>query len=519
MSGLPVKDASWGGVAEHIRKSQERVLSRWRELVRNDGRLPIQRLKFSDQQLEDHLPALIHQIIKALEGERVPEATIRQEGARHGSSRRAHGYSIAQVIWEFADFRKLLRQEFEQAAASLAPEKAFEIRESILDLTDLSELGSVECFVDEARRERDAAREELSKANRQRDLFLLVLSHELRNPLAAVRTALQVINAEHTSRSARERAMEILERQTRYQARLIDDLLDMNRISQGRIELKRGPADIRRLVTNAIDAYARAIEAKSIAFRFDYPDQQLLVFADPVRIEQVIANLITNSLKFTKSGGSIEVSIRREGEYAAITVRDNGAGIEPSRLDRVFELFFREPECDVETTMDIGLWLAKQIVELHNGTIQARSEGIEKGTEVTVRLPLLASQLSDNGGKKVLLVEDDPDQRELMLLALSEIDAELLGARDGSDAIALARGTNFDICILDLNLPDISGYDLVARLRDIQRDNHPLMVALTGLGRPEDAARAKSAGFQHHLVKPVDLDQLKRIIAEAPNSR
>jgi signal transduction histidine kinase/ActR/RegA family two-component response regulator len=518
MPGSPEKDRAWGGVATHLRNSREAILSRWRDLVRQDSRLPEQRLKFSDAQLEDHLPGLLDQIVKALDGEPVSDDSIREAGVRHGSARRAQGYSITQVIWEFAVFRKLLRHELEHAAANLRPQQSFHIREQIMALTDLSELGSVERYVDESRQERDAAREELTKANRQRDLFLLVLSHELRNPLAAVRMALQVINAAHSSLSARQRAMEILERQTKYQARLIDDLLDMNRISQGRIELKGEPTDIRRLVTNAIDTYSRAIEAKSIAFRFDYPDEQILVFADPVRIEQVIANLITNSLKFTKTSGSIEVHIRREDANAVISVRDDGAGIEPSRLDRVFELFFREPEREGEAALDVGLWLAKQIIELHGGTIEARSEGIEKGTEVIVRLPLMANQAAEGAAKKVLLVEDDPDQRELLLLALAEIDADIVGAKDGADALAMARGRRFDICILDLNLPDISGYDLIGRLREIQ-DNHPLMVALTGFGRPEDAARVKSVGFQHHLVKPVELDQLKRIIAETPASR
>ena len=501
--------------AEHLGACKQTLLARWRELVRADTRLPERRLTFTDPELEDHLPALLDSIVRALRGDEVPDDMIRQPGARHASTRRAQGYSINQLVWEFAIFRKLLREVIEQLAADLSRDILFAVREKIMERADQSEMGSVEEYLQEAHQERDAAREELRKANEQRARFLSVLSHELHNPLAAVRTALHIVQGERSSSSERQRALDIIDRQTTYQTRLIDDLLDMNRISQGRIELRREPVDLRRTVTNVIDTYTRAIESKSISFRFDYPDREVLVFADPVRIEQVVANLLMNSLKFTRSGGSIEIHLRQEGDCGIISVRDTGIGIDPSSLDRIFELFSPEWAGKTESGLGIGLWLAKQLVDLHGGTIEAHSEGPEKGTEVIVRLACMPSPRAETPAKTVLLVEDDPDQRELMILALSEIDAEVVGARDGSEAIAMAGSRHFDVCILDLNLPDISGYDLVGQLLELQDKRPPVMVALTGYGRPEDVAKVKNAGFDYHVVKPANIDELQRIIDEA----
>ncbi|HEY2105638.1 MAG TPA: ATP-binding protein [Candidatus Binataceae bacterium] len=501
--------------AEHLGACKHTLLARWRELVRADTRLPERRLTFTDPELEDHLPALLESIVRALRGDEIPEAMIRQPGARHGSTRRAQGYSINQLVWEFAIFRKLLSEALEQLAAELRADLLFAVREKTMELSDQSEMGSVEQYVQEAQQERDSAREELSKANDQRARFLSVLSHELHNPLAAVRTALHIVQGERSSDSERQRALEIIDRQTTYQTRLIDDLLDMNRISQGRIELRREPVDLRRTVTNVIDTYTRAIESKSISFRFDYPDREVLVFADPVRIEQVIANLLMNSLKFTRAGGSIEIRVSQEDVGAIVSVRDTGVGIEPSSLDRIFELFSAGWPGKSESGLGIGLWLARQLVDLHGGTIEAHSKGAGKGTEVIVRLACMARPRAENPARSVLLVEDDPDQRELMVMALSEIDAEVVGAKDGSEAVALAGSRHFDVCILDLNLPDITGYDLVGRLLELQGEPRPVMIALTGYGRPEDAARVESAGFNYHVVKPADIKELQRIIGEA----
>jgi CheY-like chemotaxis protein len=181
-------------------------------------------------------------------------------------------------------------------------------------------------------------------------------------------------------------------------------------------------------------------------------------------------------------------------------------------LERIFELFSQDRAGKTEDDLGIGLWLAKQLVELHGGMIEARSEGPEKGTEIIVRLACMMAPIENRHAKTVLLVEDDPDQRELRLMALSGIDAEIVGAKDGAEAVAIASGRRLDVCILDLNLPDTTGYELVGRLLELQNERAPLMIALTGYGRPDDEARVRSAGFQYHLIKPTDIEELQRII-------
>ncbi len=506
-------DSAFATAAEHLAACKQSLLTRWRESVRADSRLPDSRLTLSDRQLEDHLPDLIDTIIGALRGDRISSEQVRQNGAGHGSTRRAQGYLIAQAVWEFAMFRKLVRESVEQLIARLSPECVFAVLDTVLNLIDISELGSVERYVQEEQRERDAAREQLRRVDQQKDRFLAVLSHELRNPLASIRTAAHVLNGQHVTASGRQRALEIIDRQTRHQTRLIDDLLDLNRISQGRIELRLEPVDLRQAVKNVIDTYLPAIESKSISFRFDYPGREIMLLADSVRIEQIISNLLTNSLKFTDSGGSIELSLAAADGCAVLTVRDSGAGIEPSRLAGVFELFSQARTGKGGEGLGIGLWLARQLVEMHGGQIELTSGGQNQGTQVVVRLKSMSTM--GKAGKRILLVEDDPDQRELLAMALAEIDAEVVGAKDGSEAIRIMKEREFDVCLLDLSLPDISGYELIGRLTDLHRDRPPVMIALTGYGRPEDAARVKAAGFQHHVVKPADINQLQRLIGES----
>jgi signal transduction histidine kinase len=224
--------------AEHFSAAKKGLLEHWRNLVLADAQLPESRLSLTPEQLEDHLPDLLDSIANNLRGEELSEDAVRRPAARHGRTRRAQGYSISQLIREIAIFRMLLRESLEQLARHISGEDLFTVREAVLRLTDISELGSVEQYVEEERLERDAAREELRKADEQKDHFLAVLSHELRNPLASIRTAADILQSEHTSTFERQRALEIIERQTRYQTRLIDDLLDMNRISQGKIELR-----------------------------------------------------------------------------------------------------------------------------------------------------------------------------------------------------------------------------------------------------------------------------------------
>jgi signal transduction histidine kinase/ActR/RegA family two-component response regulator len=507
--------------AGHFRSGKPALLVRWRERVRADSNLPEQRVTFSDRELEDHLPALFDSIVDALEGKEVSHETISQEGAQHGHMRRMSGYAIAQVIWEFAIFRALLRETLEELAPVESSPNLFAARELILTIIDRSEVGSVQQYIEETSRERDLAREALQEADEQKDRFLAVLSHELRNPLAAIRTALHILKEDNFSDVQRQRSLGIIERQTNHQVRLVDDLLDVNRISRGKIELKREQIDLREPVKNAIETFHTAMESKSIKFQYDGPDREILASADPVRIEQIISNLIDNALKSTSSGDSIEIGLTRQQDTAIISVRDTGAGIEPSRLDCLFELFSQGTSGSADAGLGIGLWLAKTLTEMHSGTIRAASDGPGEGTQLLVQLPCLPrkTRRKTDYSKRILIVEEDPDQRELWILVLSEMDAEVAAAKDGAEALQMVTDNRFDVCILDLNLPDISGYDLLQQLLALHSEKRPLTIALTGFGRPEDEAKVKAAGFDYHIVKPAEISVIQQIISQSEKIR
>ena len=499
---------------------QPALLERWRSLVRSDSTLPERRLRFFDAELEDHLPALLDTIVQALRGHQQVDGTIRQRGATHGHSRRQSGYTIEQVIWEFAIFRKLLRETIEQLASKVAPADLFVARELVLEIVDRSEVGSIHQYVEEAGAERDAAREAMREANEQKDRFLAVLSHELRNPLAAITTAVFVAGEPGRSESERQRALEIVRRQTIYQKRLVDDLLDANRISQGHIQLKKEKVDLLKIVEDVLEVYLPAIEAKSINLRWARPDRHIELLADAQRLEQVVSNLVANALKFTGAGGSIEILLTHEPGFATITVTDSGSGIEPSGLSQIFDLFaqFQHP---TDVGLGVGLWLAKNLVELHKGTVEAASEGLNTGTEITVRLPIPESTLQEKSqaSRRVLVVEDDPEQRELMVMVLSDTETQVVGAKGSADAIAFASSNPFDVCILDLNLQDTTGYDLVGKLLKIHTHRRPITIALTGFGGPENTDQVKRAGFDHYLVKPADINHLRRLVRESPGAQ
>ena len=510
MPNSPVRNPS---AADHLSGCKKTLLANWRNVVRCDPKLPERRLSFTDPELEDHLPALLDSIINQLRGGQADNKAVHEEGAEHGMLRRSQGYSISQLIREFSIFRKLLGQSIDQLAVDIRPEELSQIREEIISLADESELGSVEQYVEETRQERDTALDEVRKANEQKDHFLAVLSHELRNPLASVRAAIDFLLKGQSSASQQQRALEIIARQAGHQARLIDDLLDINRISQGRIQLKCETIDLRQPVKNAIENYQPMIQSKSVSFRFEAPTQEIDAYVDPVRIEQIITNLLANSLKFTKAGDSIEVVVSQQGDKARISVRDSGAGIDPSSLANIFDLF-AQAQPKAADGLGIGLWLAKQLVQMHRGAIEAKSEGPQKGTELVVELPCIRPAQRSNI-KRVLMVEDDPDQRELLPMLLQEINTESICVKDGAEAITACRTTRFDVCILDLNLPDTSGYELISQILELQASNRPVTIALTGYGRPEDEKRVKEAGFDHHFVKPADVQVLKNIIVGA----
>jgi signal transduction histidine kinase/CheY-like chemotaxis protein len=364
------------------------------------------------------------------------------------------------------------------------------------------------------------------EALQQRDDFLAMLAHELRNPLAPMRNAIYLQRTSTTDDPLITKTREILERQVNHMTRMVDDLIDVARLERGKIVLQPQRLDLNRLVTAAVDASLPAA-ARAHHVKISLAPEPLYADADPVRLEQLLSNLIVNAAKFTPSGGKIELATRREGETAVVTVRDNGIGIRPEMLETVFAPFAQD-----DTTLDrkagglgIGLSIARAIAKLHGGSLQARSDGVNKGAAFEMRIPLSSAPAAamparppaPNAGprRRILVVEDNPDIRESLRMVLDSWGHEVMLAATGSEGVTLAEQARPDIALIDIGLPGMSGYEVAVRIRQRAPAGKAKlrMIAITGYGQPSDRARALDAGFDAHLLKPVDPDVLQRMLA------
>jgi signal transduction histidine kinase len=382
--------------------------------------------------------------------------------------------------------------------------------------------------VENARLVRDLreSEERARRADRRKDEFLAMLSHELRNPLAPIITALELMKMNVDKSGARER--EIIERQVGHLIGLVDDLLDVSRITRGKIQLHRQPTQISQVVASAIEMVSPLLEQRSHSLRLDLPASPLLVAGDPVRLAQVIANLLHNAAKYTEPGGQVTLSASAEDkegeEWVRITVTDTGIGIRPELLPALFDMFVQgERSIDrAQGGLGLGLTLVKSLVELHGGQVSARSEGPGQGSEFEVRLPRLSAvgaaarpgteptddQVATRGqGRRILVVDDNLDAADLIAEALRTVGYQVAVAHDGPSALELARRVRPEIALLDIGLPLMDGYELARRLRQ-QEDHRIKLIAITGYGQDSDRARTRELGFAHHFVKPVDLQTL-----------
>ena len=369
---------------------------------------------------------------------------------------------------------------------------------------------------------------ELAEADKRKNEFLAMLGHELRNPLSAV---LNAITTADLDESHRDRAIEIARRQTGQLARLVDDLLDVARITQGRIALRKEPVAIVAVVERSIEETRAVAESRQQRVMVIAPPdiRNIRIDADSARMQQIISNLISNASKFTPSHGRIEVSIRRRGVDVAIRVRDSGIGIAPEMLPHVFDLFAQGNVAmdRAHGGLGIGLTLVKQLITMHGGTVDARSEGSGKGSEFEVSLPILDDQQrektavkisSATGSARVLIVEDNPDAAESLHMLLELLGHEVRVAGDGFAALDILGNEAFDVLLVDIGLPGMDGYALASHIRELPTAKPLRLVALTGYGQDEDRRRALGAGFDHHLIKPVDIDRLQAILAQPPAS-
>jgi PAS domain S-box-containing protein len=370
--------------------------------------------------------------------------------------------------------------------------------------------------------ERKRYAEQLREADRRKDEFLAMLGHELRNPLAAIRTATELLKLIAPEDRRLQRVQNVLERQSAHMTRLIDSLLEVSRIARGKIHLDRETLDLRQIIDGALESRIPQIEARSLELELHLPPQPLWVEGDPVRLTQIVDNLLANAIKFTDAPGTIRVKLQEEIGAAVIRVRDTGVGIRPQMLDALFEPFQQDTQDLARAAggLGLGLALAKGLVELHGGTIEAHSAGPGTGAEFVVRVPLTsaprASSPEKPGAKvearRVLIVEDNPDAGQTLRELLELLGHEVAVAETAAEALDVLHTRGADIVLCDLGLPDMSGYDLV----QIVRGDAPLrtipVVALTGYGQPEDRKRTAEAGFNDHLTKPVNVDTLNAVL-------
>ncbi len=381
--------------------------------------------------------------------------------------------------------------------------------------------------------ERKRAEESLREADRRKNEFLAMLAHELRNPLAPIRNALEILRQTNDNGEAVKPASEMMERQIGQMARLVDDLLDVSRISRGKIELRRGSIELASAVNHAVEASRPLAESKHLNLTVSLPSRPVYVNADPLRLAQVVGNLLSNACKFTGKGGQIWLTVElgsvgheSPGEIL-IRVRDSGIGIAADQLNRVFDMFV-QLDTSLERSVSglgIGLTLAKNLVELHGGSMEVHSPGVGQGSEFVVRLPILieAPQLTPpepapNEEKaalshRILVVDDNEDSAESLTILLRLAGHETHTAYDGLEAMEAAATFRPDVILLDIGLPKLNGYEVARKIREKPWGQSMVLVALTGWGQEEDRRRSREAGFNHHITKPVDPPELTRLLA------
>lgn len=392
------------------------------------------------------------------------------------------------------------------------------------------ETGLVELYARQAAASIENARlyRELREADRRKGEFLAMLGHELRNPLSPILNAVHLFGLPGTTTKDLEYAMPVVERQVRHLARLVDDLLDVSRINTGKVELRPSRFDLREATARALETSRPILEEKNHTLTLEMLEEPLPLLADATRLEQVLGNLLNNAAKYTEPGGRIELEVRREGDEGVVRVRDNGIGMDPEVLARIFDLFAQADRSldRSQGGLGIGLTLARRLVEMHGGSLQAKSEGLGLGSEFSVRLPLAKapSGLSKPSAseprpafverpRRVLIVDDNIDGARLLARILDAGGHLTTLAHDGVQALAIARGAQPDAILLDIGLPGMDGYEVARRLRQTEGLQRVLLIAVTGYGQDRDRARSIDAGFDYHLVKPVDVSSIRELIA------
>ena len=382
--------------------------------------------------------------------------------------------------------------------------------------------------------------EALREADRRKNEFLAILAHELRNPLAPISNAIQILTLRGDDPALVAQTKEVMERQVHQMTRMVDELLEVSRIGRGKISLQTAPLDLAEVVATAVETSRPLVEARRHTLTVSLPERRARVEADGARLAQVLSNLLNNAAKYTEEGGRIDLIVEQAQAEVVIRVRDNGIGMAPERLTNVFDMFEQiEGEADrSQGGLGIGLTLARSLVELHGGKIEAHSDGLGKGSEFVTRLPALAEPAPESAPKpaekphapsatdarRVLVVDDNVDSAESMAVLLRLYGHDVRLAHDGEAAMEAALAFRPDVMFLDIDLPKMDGYEVARRLRIEPAMRGMTIVAMTGYGQEEERRRTREAGFHSHLVKPVDFDMLQELLSslqanQLPNGR
>ena len=380
--------------------------------------------------------------------------------------------------------------------------------------------------------ERRSAEKALLAADWQKDQFLATLAHELRNPLAPLLNALEVLRLPGNDGRASLATRELMERQLRQLVQLVDDLLDVSRIGTGKLVLRKQQHELGAIVRVAMEAVAPLIQARQHRLDLSLPNQPVVLMADAARLSQVFVNLLINAAKFTDPGGKLAFSVQAGADSVTITVSDNGIGIPQAMLPLIFDLFAQADRSleRPQAGLGVGLSLAWQLVQLHGGSITAHSDGADRGSRFTVCLPCLPRSAagdpasphetpSQSGRFRILLADDNVDFAESLSILLEAGGHEVVVTHDGMQALETAAAFKPELCFLDIGLPRLHGYDLVRRLRALPATRGACMVAISGWGQPEDKRRSREAGFDHHLAKPVEFERIQELLDQIAANR
>jgi signal transduction histidine kinase len=423
-----------------------------------------------------------------------------------------------------------LTQRLDEARSGLRADR--ESRRAALNLMEDAIQAREEMVREIAERRR--VEEELRDADRRKDEFLATLAHELRTPLAPIRNSLGILRLTGVENASSQHVCEMLERQVNHMVRLVDDLLEVSRITRGIIELRKEGAELAAVVQNAVEASKPLIESAGHRLTISLPSEPIILNADPVRIAQVFTNLLNNAAKFTKAGeGQICLRAARNGSSAVVSVKDNGRGIPAEMLPKVFDLFTQVDRNynRSQSGLGIGLTLVRSLVEMHGGQVAVKSEGPDLGSEFIVRLPIEVAPARRNARnacgsaptpiapRRMLVVDDNQDAAESLGVLLKLLGATVSTAHDGAAALEAMRNDRPSVVLLDIGMPVMDGIEVARRARERPEGRDVTLIALTGWGQEADRRRSHDAGFDFHLVKPVDLAALREILASLPQDQ